>query len=98
MSLTGLSAALHPRRANVWWRGVVEFFAYHGMWAFGVRVMRLWSLRMKMALLVTVMAVPLAWLMVQQIRGHNAGVQIYERRLEGLRVAQAWQALATQFV
>jgi methyl-accepting chemotaxis protein len=98
MSLPGLSAVLNPRRANAWWRRVVEFFAYHGVWAFGVRVMRLWSLRTKMALLVTVMALPLAWLMVQQIRAHNAGVQVYERRLAGLRVAQAWQALATQFV
>jgi len=98
MSLSGLSAALHTRRANAWRRGVVEFFAYHGMWAFGVRVMRLWSLRMKMALLVTVMAVPLAWLMVQQIRGHNAGIQNHERRLSGLRVAQAHQALAAQLI
>ena len=98
MSLPGLSAALDPHRAHAWWRGVVEFFAYHGIWAVGVRVMRLWSLRTKMVLLVTVMAVPLAWLMVQQIRSHNAGVQRYEQRLAGLRVAQAWQALATQFV
>ena len=97
MSLPGLSAVLQSSRATAWWQGVVEFFAYHGVWAFGVRIMRLWSLRTKMALLVTVMAVPLAWLMVQQIRGHNAGVQIHEQRLAGLQVAQAYQALAIQF-
>ena len=97
MSLPGLSAVLQSSRAAAWWQGVAEFFAYHGVWAFGVRIMRLWSLRTKMALLVTVMAVPLAWLMVQQIRSHNAGVQLYEQRLAGLQVAQAYQALAIQF-
>ena len=96
MSLPGLSAVLQASRATGWWRGVVEFFAHHGVWAFGVRTMRLWSLRKKMGLLVTVMAVPLAWLMVQQIRGHNAGVQIYGQRLAALQVAQAHQALAIQ--
>ena len=98
MSLPGMSGVLHPRRANAWWSGVIEFFAYHGVWSFGVRVMRLWSLRTKMALLVTVMAVPLAWLMVQQIRGHNTGIQNHERHMSGLRVAQAHQALAAQLI
>ncbi len=97
MTLPGLSAVLRSSRAAAGWQGVAEFFAYHGVWAFGVRIMRLWSLRTKMVLLVAVMAVPLVWLMVQQIRGHNAGVQSFERRLAGLQVAQAYQALAIQF-
>lgn len=77
-----------------WWRQAREFFAYHGVWAFGVRAMRLWSLRMKMVLVVTVMALPLLPLMVQQIVERNATVQNSARRLVGLEVGESAYRLA----
>lgn len=77
------------------WRATREFFAYHGVWAFGVRAMRLWSLRMKMVLLVTVMSLPLLPLMVQQIIDRNHTVQLSAQRLAGLEVADAAYQLAT---
>lgn len=77
-----------------WWRQAREFFAYHGVWAFGVRAMRLWSLRMKMVLVVTVLALPLLPLMVQQIVERNATVQVTALRLMGLEVSEAAYHLA----
>jgi len=78
------------------WRAAREFFAYHGVWAFGVRAMRLWSLRMKMVLLVTVMSLPLLPLMVQQIVQRNAMVHTSGLRLVGLQVSDAAYSLAVQ--
>lgn len=94
-SLSGAIAAIHPATAaSPWWRQAREFFAYHGVWAFGVRAMRLWSLRMKMVLVVTVLALPLLPLMVQQIVERNATVHATELRLMGLEVAEAAYHLA----
>ncbi|GCL63654.1 methyl-accepting chemotaxis protein [Pseudaquabacterium pictum] len=76
-------------------RAAREFFAYHGVWAFGVRALRLWSLRMKMVLLVTVMSLPLLPLMVQQILDRNQTVVRSAQRLAGLEVADAAYQLAT---
>lgn len=78
------------------WRAAREFFAYHGVWAFGVRAMRLWSLRMKMVLLVTVMSLPLLPLMVQQIVARNHIVAVSAQRLAGLDVADAAYRLAAR--
>ena len=78
------------------WRAAREFFAYHGVWAFGVRAMRLWSLRMKMVLLVTVMSLPLLPLMVQQILARNHTLTLSTQRMAGLEVADAAYKLAVQ--
>jgi len=90
------SSALVPRAApsQRWWQAAREFFAYHGVWAFGVRAMRLWSLRMKMVLLVTVMSLPLLPLMVQQIIERNSTVQLSAQRLLGLEVSDTALHLA----
>ena len=79
-----------------WWRSTREFFAYHGVWAFGVRAMRVWSLRAKMVLLVAVMALPLLPLMAAAILDRNATVQASARRIAGLATADAAYALARQ--
>lgn len=89
MSLPGSSTALPHGLSGAWWRATREFFAYHGVWAFGVRAMRLWSLRMKMVLLVTVMGLPMLPLMVQQISERHLTVQESAYRLAGLRVSEA---------
>jgi methyl-accepting chemotaxis protein len=95
MSLPGaISAKTHAPPSGHWWHQAREFFAYHGVWAFGVRAMRLWSLRMKMVLVVTVLALPLLPLMVQQIIARNATVQATALRLQGLEVSEAAYRLA----
>lgn len=88
-------AAQQGRRAAAgWWRGTREFFAYHGVWAFGVRAMRVWSLRAKMVLLVAVMALPLLPLMADAILARNATVHASAQRLAGLRTADEAYGLA----
>jgi len=95
MSLSGtLALVSRATPKGPMWRAAREFFAYHGVWAFGVRAMRLWSLRIKMVLLVTVMSLPLLPLMVQQIIQRNATVHSSGLRLVGLQVSDASYHLA----
>ena len=89
MPLSGQSSALSHPSVGRWWQSTREFFAYHGVWAFGVRAMRLWSLRMKMLLLVAVMAMPLLPLIVLQIADRQHVAVESGQRLAGLRVSQA---------
>jgi methyl-accepting chemotaxis protein-1 (serine sensor receptor) len=76
------------------WQHVREYFAYHGVWAVGVRALRRWSLRLKMALLVTVMAMPMVPLMIQQVMERNASVHENIHRILGLQVARQASALS----
>ena len=89
MPLPGLSSPLSRPSVGRWWHSTREFFAYHGVWAFCVRAMRLWSLRMKMALLVTVMALPLLPLLALEIADRQQVALESAQRLAGLRVVQA---------
>ena len=84
--------ARQARQAS--WRAAREFFAYHGVWAVGVRAMRGWSLRMKMALLVIVLALPLVPLLIVQILDRNATVDLLGKRIAGLAVAESAYRLA----
>jgi methyl-accepting chemotaxis protein-1 (serine sensor receptor) len=90
-SFTWVSRAL-PSGAG--WKAIREFFAYHGVWAIGVRGMRLWSLRTKMFLLVAVMALPMLPLVVHQILDQNRLVLGSAKRLAGLEVADSAYQLA----
>jgi len=89
MPLPGITSPLPRPSVGRWWQSTREFFAYHGVWAFGVRAMRLWSLRMKMVLLVAVMALPLLPLILSEIADRQHQAQQSGQRLAGLRVAQA---------
>ena len=94
MHLPGSTLALSRQARPLSWRAAREFFAYHGVWAVGVRAMRVWSLRMKMLLLVTVLALPLVPLLVLQILDRNATVDTLGKRIAGLAVADAAYQLA----
>lgn len=94
MHLPGSTLAMSRQARQQSWRAAREFFAYHGVWAVGVRAMRLWSLRMKMLLLVTVLALPLVPLLVLQILERNATVDLLGKRIAGLAVADAAYRLA----
>lgn len=94
MHLPGSTLALSRQARHSSWRAAREFFAYHGVWAIGVRAMRMWSLRMKMLLLVTVLALPLVPLLVLQILERNATVDVLGQRMAGLAVADSAYAFA----
>ena len=89
MSLPGLPFALPSARTHARWRGLKEFFADHGVWAPGVRVMRLWSLRAKMVMLVAVLTLPLLPLVGHQIVERNATLHDNGLHLHGLRSSEA---------
>ena len=89
MSLPGLPFALPSARTDARWRGLKEFFAHHGVWAPGVRAMRLWSLRAKMVMLVAVLTLLLLPLMVHQIVERNATMHDSGLQLHGLRSSEA---------
>ena len=89
MHLPSSTLALSRQAGPLSWRAAREFFAHHGVWAVGVRAMRVWSLHMKMLLLVTVLALPLVPLLVLQILDRNATVDTLGKRIAGLAVADA---------
>ena len=95
-SSTPLPASAAPSGAAAGpWQATVEFFAYHGVWAIGVRSMRLLSMRLKMVLVVAVMAVPLVPLTVQQILSSNITVHESALRITGLRAVDSAYNLLT---
>ena len=89
MSLPGLPFALPSARTDARWRGLKEFFAHHGVWAPGVRAMRLWSLRAKMVMLLAVLTLLLLPLVVHQIVERNATLHDSGLHLHGLRSSEA---------
>ena len=95
-STVTLAPSQGPAAARIGWRKLPEFFAYHGVWAIGVRLMRVWSLRTKMVLLVAVLALPLLPLMAAAILERNAALGESARRLAGLQTLDAAYALARQ--
>jgi methyl-accepting chemotaxis protein len=95
MSMPGSSAAHagHARPAER--HAIREFFAYHGMWAVGVRALRQWSLRMKMVLLVTVMVLPVVPLIIQQLADRSLTLRESGVRIAGFHMADAAHDMAT---
>jgi methyl-accepting chemotaxis protein len=78
------------------WRGLHEFFAYHGVWAPGVRLLRMLTVRAKVALVMGIVAVPLlplSWYVLSDL--HQTVVQS-SQRLAGLRMAGSALELAVK--
>lgn len=85
LSLSWLHPALWPRH----WTALREFFAYHGVWAVGVRMLRRLSIRAKVSLVLGIMMMPLAPLTWHMVEEQNTTVEESVRRLAGLRLAAA---------
>jgi methyl-accepting chemotaxis protein len=76
------------------WSGVREFFAYHGVWAPGVRLLRLMTIRAKVLMLLAIVAaptVPLTWHVVSE---QQATVAESTRQLAAVRMSGAASDLA----
>ena len=61
-------ALLAPLIRLRWLHSLREFHAYHGVWAAGVRLLRRWSIRTKVLLLLAIVAMPLVPLTVHLLR------------------------------
>ena len=73
-----------------------EFHAYHGVWAMGVRLLRRWSIRAKVLLLLAIVALPLLPLTINLLQGLQATVEASERQLAAVRLSDAASSMGTE--
>ena len=81
---------------STWGAGLREFFAYHGVWAPGVRALRKLSVRVKVLLVMAILAAPVLPLAWQLVAEQNAHVEQNAKRLAGLQLAAAASALPVE--
>lgn len=92
MSLQNLMTRLGPATATswtAWWRGAREFFAYHGVWAPGVRTFRRWTIKTKILVVLGLMGMPLVPMTAYLVNEQNEIVQVAEWRLASAHFALA---------
>jgi methyl-accepting chemotaxis protein len=96
MSLSSLRLRLQATGAAApasWWAELREYFAYHGVWAPGVRALRVLTIRAKVLLVMGILSAPLgplAWYVIDQ---KNEAVLANTQRLAGLELALALSRL-----
>jgi methyl-accepting chemotaxis protein-1 (serine sensor receptor) len=73
-----------------------EFHAYHGVWALGVRLLRRWSIKAKVLLLLAIVALPLVPLSVNLLRELKSTLDASHRQLAAVRLADAASSLGTE--
>ena len=71
-----------------------EFFAYHGVWALGVRALRRLSVRAKIGVVMSLLLLPLLPLTWHWVAEQNDTVTDTTQRLSGLRLASLADELA----
>lgn len=74
-------------------RSMRSYFAHHGVWAPGVKLLRLLSIRDKMALIAALVLVPALVVLVQVANQQVAQAHRATQRLAGLRLATAVSAV-----
>jgi methyl-accepting chemotaxis protein I, serine sensor receptor len=80
-----------------WLSGIRQYFAYHGVWAPGVRALRVLTIRAKVLLVMGILAAPLGPLAWHVADAQNRTVQVTTQRLAGLNLAAAVSALGVEF-
>jgi methyl-accepting chemotaxis protein len=78
-----------------WWLALREYFAYHGVWAPGVRLLRRMPVRNKLLLVIAIAGAPVLPLTWMTIEGQNQRVAHTTQRLAELRLAGAIAELDT---
>jgi methyl-accepting chemotaxis protein len=71
-----------------------DFFRHHGVWSPGVRLLRRWSFRSKLLLLLALLGLPLLWLLGSLALAEHEGLQAQDQRLRGAELALATYTLA----
>lgn len=90
---TALRAYLAPWRL---WRDLRQYHAYHGPWALGVRLLRRWSIRSKVLLLLALIMLPLLPLTAHVVRSSQLTVDSARTQLAAVRAADAGARLAAE--
>ena len=83
----------HFTQPQAWWGGVREYFRYHGVWAPGVRTLRLMTIRTKVLLLMAILSAPVVPLTFDFVAHQNEAVAQADRKLAGLRFIRATSKL-----
>lgn len=99
MSTSSSSEVLSPpssRTGRSVWRRWKDFHAHHGVWALGVKLMRRWSIRTKVLLLLAIIALPLVPLSVHVVGENNALVAASVRHLAAVKLSSSASALGTE--
>lgn len=95
-----------PSAAAGLWADTRAFFRFHGVWSPGVRLLRNWSFRAKLGVVLALMGLPLLAMTWQLLAEQHRNLQRAEERLAGARLADTvyafggsfhdeWQALQT---
>lgn len=95
--MTRLSLTLRWPSSARWATGLDlarEFFAYHGVWALGVRALRRLSVRAKIGVVMSLLMLPLLPLTWHWVAEQNDTVAETTQRLSGLRLASLADELA----
>jgi methyl-accepting chemotaxis protein len=87
---------LQGRPIVTWLSQLQQFHAHHGVWAPGVRLLRRWSIRSKVLLLLAILAVPLLPLTVNLQQGLQHTVETSHRQLTALMLGDAASSLGTE--
>lgn len=72
-----------------WVHGLREFFAYHGVWALGVRLLRQWTIRQKILVVLSLTGLPLVPMSVLLLKEQARAVGTAERHIAGGALATA---------
>lgn len=88
LSASALSPS-RPHRMQRRWTEFSHYFRYHGVWSPGVRLMRKWSFRFKLILVLVLLALPVMFVTWYLLVQENARLQETERFVVGARVADA---------
>jgi methyl-accepting chemotaxis protein-1 (serine sensor receptor) len=99
MNLSSLSLSLIGRTSLNWsWLSDIRaFFAHHGVWAFGVRMLRNMSMRAKIAVVFSSVMLPLSPLTWHIVHSQNLAVTESAQRLAMVKLASSIQNLASVF-
>jgi methyl-accepting chemotaxis protein len=100
MTLNSLRLRLQAGEAfqpMAWWHDVREYFRYHGVWAPGVRALRLLTIRTKVLLLMVILSAPVVPLTVDFVLRQNETVNRAEQKLAGLQFIRAVSKLGVAF-
>jgi len=79
-----------------WLAGLHQYFAYHGVWAPGVRALRVLTIRAKVLLVMGILAAPLGPLAWYAVVEQNHAVLANTQRLAGLKLASSVSALGVE--
>lgn len=92
MTLNSLRLRLQARESfhpMAWWNDVQEYFRYHGVWAPGVRALRLLTIRTKVLLLMAILSAPVVPLTLDFVLRQNDTVNRVDQKLAGLQFIRA---------